>query len=537
MVMRGMLRNLGARGTGSSRASGAGDNAPIIDERQRLAMLDAFEEEEIGWFWATDSENRLIYLSPSAARRFAADREVLGQALGTVVEAVPSEGEERSERPLSFLLSARNKFADLSVRVETRDGEMFWSLTGKPHFDGNDDFQGYRGSAKDITANFERQRDASRLAQYDSLTGLANRHRMAKRLTAILTAFRSAKRSCALLMLDLDRFKQVNDTLGHPAGDDLLKQVSQRLQRIVSGPVEIGRLGGDEFQVIIPDVDDRGKLGELAQRIIQMISQPYSIEGSRAIIGTSIGIAIAPYDGIEPDELVKSADLALYAAKGGGRGMYRFYSNDLKDSAHERREIEEDLRDALTRGELQMHYQPVVRSSDNMVSGFEALMRWNHPERGPISPGVFIPIAEESNLITALGEWALRQACADAAQWPGELKVAVNVSAQQFTSEGLPATVTNALAASGLKPNLLELEITESVFMGDAHAVDEMFKRLKRCRRAKWSPSSPTATSNTRRWVRNAIAPSAKPCSGASASSTRTTATTRCCATCRGPAR
>ena len=480
MVMRGMLRNLGARGTGSSRASGAGDNAPIIDERQRLAMLDAFEEEEIGWFWATDSENRLIYLSPSAARRFAADREVLGQALGTVVEAVPSEGEERSERPLSFLLSARNKFADLSVRVETRDGEMFWSLTGKPHFDGNDDFQGYRGSAKDITANFERQRDASRLAQYDSLTGLANRHRMAKRLTAILTAFRSAKRSCALLMLDLDRFKQVNDTLGHPAGDDLLKQVSQRLQRIVSGPVEIGRLGGDEFQVIIPDVDDRGKLGETAQRIIQMISQPYSIEGSRAIIGTSIGIAIAPYDGIEPDELVKSADLALYAAKGGGRGMYRFYSNDLKDSAHERREIEEDLRDALTRGELQMHYQPVVRSSDNMVSGFEALMRWNHPERGPISPGVFIPIAEESNLITALGEWALRQACADAAQWPGELKVAVNVSAQQFTSEGLPATVTNALAASGLKPNLLELEITESVFMGDAHAVDEMFKRLKR---------------------------------------------------------
>ena len=480
MVMRGMLRNLGARGTGSSRASGAGDNAPIIDERQRLAMLDAFEEEEIGWFWATDSENRLIYLSPSAARRFAADREVLGQALCTGVVSVPSEGEERSERPLSFLLSARNKFADLSVRVETRDGEMFWSLTGKPHFDGNDDFQGYRGSAKDITANFERQRDASRLAQYDSLTGLANRHRMAKRLTAILTAFRSAKRSCALLMLDLDRFKQVNDTLGHPAGDDLLKQVSQRLQRIVSGPVEIGRLGGDEFQVIIPDVDDRGKLGELAQRIIQMISQPYSIEGSRAIIGTSIGIAIAPYDGIEPDELVKSADLALYAAKGGGRGMYRFYSNDLKDSAHERREIEEDLRDALTRGELQMHYQPVVRSSDNMVSGFEALMRWNHPERGPISPGVFIPIAEESNLITALGEWALRQACADAAQWPGELKVAVNVSAQQFTSEGLPATVTNALAASGLKPNLLELEITESVFMGDAHAVDEMFKRLKR---------------------------------------------------------
>jgi diguanylate cyclase (GGDEF)-like protein len=480
MVMRGMLRNLGAKGAASGRASRPGEYMPGIDDKQRLAMLDAFEQEDIGWFWATDSENRLIYLSPSAAHRLSENRPVLGQALGSVVEAVPGEGEERSERPLSFLLSARNKFADLTVRVETRDGEMFWSLTGKPSFDQNDDFLGYRGSAKDITANYERQRDASRLAQYDSLTGLANRHRMAKRLTAILTAFKSAKRSCALLMLDLDRFKQVNDTLGHPAGDDLLKQVSQRLQRIVQGPAEIGRLGGDEFQVIIPDVDDRGKLGELAQRIIQMISQPYSIEGSRAIIGTSVGIAIAPYDGIEPDELVKSADLALYAAKGGGRGMYRFYSNDLKDSAHERREIEEDLRDALTRGELQMHYQPVVRSTDNKVTGFEALMRWNHPERGPISPGVFIPIAEESNLITALGEWALRQACADAAQWPGDLRVAVNVSAQQFSSESLPATVTNALASSGLRPNQLELEITESVFMGDAHAVDEMFKRLKK---------------------------------------------------------
>jgi len=481
MAMRGMLRSLGARGAANLRASVAGGDSPdVIDDRQRLAMLNAFEEEEIGWFWATDRDNRLIYLSPSAARRLGADREVLGEALGKIVESVSSEGEDRSERPLSFLLSARNKFADLVVRVDSEAGEMYWSLTGKPQFDSHDDFVGYHGSAKDISSIFERQRDASRLSQYDSLTGLANRHRMAKRLTAILTAFRSAKRSCALLMLDLDRFKQVNDTLGHPAGDDLLKQVSQRLQRIVTGPVEIGRLGGDEFQIIVPDMDDRGKLGELGQRIIQMISQPYSIEGSRAIIGTSLGIAIAPYDGIEPDELVKSADLALYAAKGGGRGQYRFYSNDLKDSAHERREIEEDLRDALSNGQLSMHYQPVVRASDNTVTGFEALMRWIHPERGYISPALFIPIAEETNLIGPLGEWALRQSCADAAKWPGHLRLAVNVSAHQFSSDSLPPLVTNALASSGLKPEQLELEITESVFMGDAFEVDQMFKRLKK---------------------------------------------------------
>ncbi len=478
--MRGMLRNLSAKGAVPARAPGAGKPAAGIDHGQRLAMLDAFEEEDIGWFWATDHENRLIYLSPSAARRFSEDREILGQPLAALVETIGGDGEERTERPLSFQLGARNKFVDLAVRVDTVEGDMFWSLTGKPHFDEAEQFQGYRGSAKDITSTYERQRDASRLAQYDSLTGLANRHRMGARLATILTSFRSAKRSCALLMLDLDRFKQVNDTLGHPAGDDLLKQVSQRLQRIVSAPAEIGRLGGDEFEIIIPDVDDRGKLGELAQRIIQMISQPYSIEGARAIIGTSIGIAIAPYDGIEPDELVKSADLALYAAKGGGRGQYRFYSNDLKDSAHERREIEEDLRDALARGELQMHYQPVVRTTDHQVTGFEALMRWQHPERGWISPGVFIPIAEETNLIGTLGEWALRQACADAAAWPGTLKVSVNVSAHQFSSDSLPTVVTKALASSGLKPEQLELEITESVFMGDAHSVDDMFKRLKR---------------------------------------------------------
>ena len=476
MAMRGMLRTLGI-GNAAARAV---EPAVRIDDKQRLAMLDAFEEEDIGWFWATDAEGRISYLSSSAIRRFGPQRDVLGQPLGAVVEVVHNEGEDRSERPLSFMLSARTKFADVAVRVATDGGEMFWSLTGKPAFDDRDNFQGYRGSAKDITAVYERQRDASRLAQYDSLTGLANRHRMGSRLTAILTAFRVAKRSCALLMLDLDRFKQVNDTLGHPAGDDLLKQVAQRLQRIVAAPAEIGRLGGDEFQVIIPDADDRGKLGEIAQRIIQMISQPYSIEGSRAIIGTSVGIAIAPYDGIEPDDLIKSADLALYAAKAGGRGQYRFYSNDLKDSAHERREIEEDLRDALHRGELEMHYQPVVRASDNVVTGFEALMRWNHPERGRISPAVFIPIAEDSRLIEKLGEWALRQACADAAHWPESVRVAVNVSAHQFSSTNLPALVANALASSGLKPHQLELEITESVFMGDAEKVDGMFARLKK---------------------------------------------------------
>ncbi|RJY08786.1 EAL domain-containing protein [Aurantiacibacter aquimixticola] len=459
--------------------------AKVFSDADRLAMFNAFEQSGSGWFWATDAKGVLTYLSPKGIALLGGAESAVGRPLAQIVETDAGGEGERRGRPLTFLLSARTMFSEFPVRLIPQDenseaDEMWLALNGKPHFDKSGDFIGYRGIAKDITKSYQHQRDSSKAAEYDSLTGLANRHRMGRRLTAILTAYKAEKRSCALLMLDLDRFKQVNDTLGHPAGDELLRQVSQRLERIVPDDAEVGRLGGDEFQIIIPDLDDRGRLGELASRIIQMISQPYSIEGSRAIIGTSIGIAIAPYDGIEPDELVKATDLALYAAKGGGRGQFRFYSNDLKESAEDRREIEEDLRDALAREELEMHYQPAVDAKTHLVKGFEALMRWNHAEHGSISPGVFIPIAEDSDLIDALGEWALRRACRDAAEWPEELTVSVNVSAQQFAGEALPTVVENALVAANLPAERLELEITESVFMGDASATDEMFKKLRK---------------------------------------------------------
>ena len=281
-------------------------------------------------------------------------------------------------------------------------------------------------------------------------------------------------------MLDLDRFKQVNDTLGHPAGDELLKQVSARLQRIVGEDKEIGRLGGDEFQIILPDEDDRGKLADIAHRLIQMISQPYSINGARAIIGTSVGIAISPYDGVDADELVKAADLALYAAKGGGRAQFRYYSSDLKDAAGSRRRIEEDLRDAIHKQELQMYYQPIVCAKTHKVACFEALMRWNHAERGFISPAEFIPIAEDSGLIKDLGAMALEQSCRDAAQWPDGLRVAVNVSAIQFAQDDFVDLVEKALEKSQLEPARLELEVTESVFIGDVDRTQRMFKDFKK---------------------------------------------------------
>ena len=461
------------------------EDAPLCpiaasDAARRVELLDSFEAAGLGWFWATDAQGRLIYLPQNAALKLGwNDGEAIGKPLGDLFMTEQDDDPNRTERPLAFLLSARNSISQLNVRLAVAGQEVWWEIAGKPQFDEAQRFTGYRGSAKDITRSRESQRDAERLAQYDSLTGLSNRHRMTKRLSTTLAAYRNSKRSCALLMLDLDRFKQVNDTLGHPAGDELLKQVAARLGRIVGDKGEIGRLGGDEFQIMLPDIDDRGALGELGQRLIQMISQPYSINGARAIIGTSVGIAIAPYDGLDTEELVKATDLALYAAKGGGRGQYRFYSSDLQDGAKHRRQVEEDLRDAITNSELSMHYQPLICAKTHTVQACEALMRWEHPERGSISPGVFIPVAEEIGIIKEMGDWALREVCRQAKEWPVDLRVAVNVSAIQFSHDDFAHVVKNALHYSGLSPDRLELEITESVFLGDADRSQRMFAELK----------------------------------------------------------
>jgi diguanylate cyclase (GGDEF)-like protein len=464
-------------------AASSGDD--LISNGLRLSVLDDFEQTGIAWVWASDAEGNLSYLSPAAAKALDIPlATLLGKPLATLFETDPQNPEERSARPLGFQINARNRIVDVTVRCalpEAHTGRPVWlSFSGQPKIDSGGVFHGYRGAAKDISIQYQRKIADSRLAEFDSLTGLYNRHRMHRRLDSMLSAFKAAKRTCALLMLDLDRFKQVNDTMGHQAGDNLLQQVADRLRGIIGDRGEIGRLGGDEFQVIIPDVDDRGKLGELAEKVIQIVAQPYAIDDNRAIIGTSVGIAIAPYDGLEIEELVRASDLALYAAKNGGRGQFRFYSSDLKDEEQERQLLLDDLREALAAEQLELHYQPVVRVKDNHVIGMEALMRWEHEERGWVSPGLFIPVAEESSLIGPLGDWALRRACRDATQWPESVRVAVNVSARQFTANGFVDIVADALQASGLDPDRLELELTESVFMGDSEATDETFRALKK---------------------------------------------------------
>jgi diguanylate cyclase (GGDEF)-like protein len=487
-LVRGLLRSL-KNGTADVATAPTRDGSHAIvragDDARRLALLDDFEEAGIGWIWASDGDGRLIYLSASAAEKLGQPLDaMLAQPLIALFESDSQNPDSQTGRPLNFQLAARNRIVDMVVRFvpgtkREAERQTWWLLTGLPKLDAGGNFIGYRGSARDVTVEYERKLEDSRLAEYDSLTGLANRHRMNRKLDALLASFKAARRSCAVMMLDLDRFKAVNDTMGHPAGDALLKQVAQRLTGIIGKRGEIGRLGGDEFQIILPDVDDRGTLGELAAKIVQLVSQPYPIDGKQAMIGTSVGAAIAPYDGDTREELIRNSDLALYAAKNGGRGQYRFYSSDLKDEAEERAQLLEDLRTALDKGELDLFYQPVVRIDDDLVVGCEALMRWEHPERGQVSPAIFIPIAEETNLIGPLGEWALHRACADAVKWPEAVRVAVNVSAVQFANAEFVNMVRAALEDSGLVPDRLELELTESILLGDSDTVAESFRALK----------------------------------------------------------
>ncbi len=443
-------------------------------------LIKQFEETGKGWFWETRADGTLSYLSSHVPATLGRELdELIGSDFTKMISSDSETQSASSQRSLGFYLSSRVPFTDLVVRANTKLEEVWWSVTGQPIHDEVGRFFGFSGIAADLTDKRRSEVELNRLARYDSLTGLANRNVMQQALEDALWSGLRRKHRCALFLLDLDRFKAVNDTMGHPAGDTLLRLVALRLKDVIGEKGQVGRLGGDEFQIVFAEFSSKDQLAGLAQAVIDSLSKPYFIEGHTVTIGASVGIVISDYDDRTASDLVRDADLALYAAKAAGRGTFRFFAVEMHSEAKERQNLENDLRQALELDQFSVVYQPSIKLATEAVAGFEALVRWNHPVRGAVSPAIFIPLAEEAGLINSIGEWVLRTACAEAAKWPSHARVAVNLSPLQFSNAGLPALVTNVLASSGLPANRLELEITEGVLLNDDAKVHEMISRLK----------------------------------------------------------
>jgi diguanylate cyclase (GGDEF)-like protein len=331
----------------------------------------------------------------------------------------------------------------------------------------------------DVTEKRNSEQQIAFLAHHDALTGLANRVQLREHIATSLKHLGRGKK-LAVLCLDLDKFKDVNDTLGHSVGDSLLCAVSRRLRDIVRDSDLVSRTGGDEFSIVQSGVEPPAAASAaLAGRVVEALSVPFDLGDHHVVIGASVGVAIAPDDGHDVDQLLKNADMALYRAKDDGRGRFHFFESEMDTKAQARRTLELDLRKAVAEGEFQVFYQPIVNLAENKINGFEALLRWNHPMRGRVQPDEFIPLAEDTGLIVAIGEWAIRQACAEAKKWPSDLRVAVNVSPVQFRSKSLVSSVMSALAASGLPADRFELEITEAVLMHNDDATLSVLHQLR----------------------------------------------------------
>ena len=456
----------------------------LNDEKSALAGELALQNERFDAALSNMSHGLCMV---DAEQRFVVANQRFCEMFGLSVQAVHGlKVRDIVDRASSLLTGTTLEAAAISAHFEERlnsrqassstlnlaDGRIL-ALSQQPISGG-----GNVVIMEDVT---ERQRAETRIthmATHDALTDLPNRTLFRQRLNDRLAAFGAASHPFAVLMLDLDRFKVVNDSFGHPTGDALLRQVGERISSTLCGEDTVARLGGDEFAVLTADGSKSGVDG-LSARLIARLSEPYDLDGRAVEIGVSIGAAFAPLDGSSPEELLKMSDMALYQAKAEGRGVLRYFSATMDAELKVRNDLEHDLRHALERGEFVLHYQPQVDLASGRIVGVEALVRWEHPVRGLVGPNDFIPFAEDTGLIVQIGAWVVRQACFDAVSWPGDIRVAVNLSPVQFDGGDLWETILEALAASGLDPRRLELEITESTLLANTEATVAMLHRLR----------------------------------------------------------
>jgi diguanylate cyclase (GGDEF)-like protein len=437
-----------------------GEGLCMFDAEKRLVVCNARYAE-------------MYRLPPELVKSGTPHREIIQHRIASGI--LKGETSEKAAQQLISTLNALPTDTTVSRVDEFADGRLI-CVTRQPMAGG-----GWVATHLDVTEQRLSEAKITYMAQHDALTGLPNRVVLRERMEHALAVTRSGGGpSLAVLMLDLDRFKEINDTLGHPAGDSLLQAVAARLLGCARETTLIARLGGDEFAVIDYVTNPVVEATALAEKIRKALCEPFDLGDHQVIAGTSIGIAIAPRDGIDSDEILKSADLALYSAKGGGRGAFRFFEPELDELMHARRNLEREMRDALANGEFELHYQPFVNTRTREINGFEALLRWHHPHRGLVTPAEFIPLAEETGLIVPLGEWVLRTACAEAAKWPANLKIAVNLSPAQFRSKELVPVIISGLASSGIMSQRLELEVTETVIMHDSEAVFAALGQLRK---------------------------------------------------------
>ena len=449
--------------------------------RTEEARFRDLSEMSSDWFWEMGPDLRFTEMSGGLIETKLPPSRTLGKYRWElpIVNVTPEQWAEHRR-----LLEDRQPFRDFVYQMETKPGELHWfSISGKPIFEDGI-FKGYRGTGTDITERREAEQKIEFLAYHDSLTGLPNRVLLEDRVQQGIAMADRSGMGLALVFLDLDNFKKINDSLGHAAGDALLKEVAHRLKRCVRDTDTISRQGGDEFVILLHDLQNGvDSCTPVLAKIMETLQEPYDWEGNELSTSASIGISLFPDDGRDFETLRKNADMAMYRAKEAGRNTYRFFDEEMDDEAVEHLLMRSGLRRALERGEFVLHYQPQIDLHTGQIIGAEALLRWQHPEYGLVPPNRFIPVAEDSGLIVPIGEWVLHEACRQAGAWQRAglppLVVAVNLSAVQFRRGSVEETVTRALAAAGLPPSQLELELTETILLQNVEQVLASVRRLK----------------------------------------------------------